>query len=41
MDNQQGSLEQRNPQRLLRKQVHSKRLTVEVVCPTQVGEDIV
>ena len=42
MGNQQESSEQENPQRLFPlREVHSKLLTVEVVCPTQVGEDIV
>ena len=42
MGNQQVSLEQRKPQRLLLlKQVHDKHLVMEVVCPTKVGEDIV
>lgn len=34
MENQQVSLEQRKPQRLLRKQVGYKRLVPEVVCPS-------
>jgi len=42
MGNQQGSSEQENPQRLFPlREVHNKRLIVEVVCPTCVGEDIV
>ena len=42
MGNQQGNSEQENPQRLFPlREVHNKRLIVEVVCPTCVGEDIV
>ena len=42
MGNQQVSLEQRKPQRLFSlREVHNKRLVMEVVCPTIVGEDIV
>ena len=42
MGNQQVSLEQRKPQRLFSlREVHNKRLVMEVVCPTKVGEDIV
>ena len=42
MGNQQGSSEQENPQRLFPlREVHNKRLVVEVVRPTYVGEDIV
>ena len=37
MDNQQVSLEQRKLQRLSRKRVHRKRLTVEVVCLLEKG----
>ena len=32
IDNQQESLEQRNPQRLSRKGVDCKRLAIEVIC---------